>query len=148
MVQSKLKSIFLSDFTFNLDEVEVCSIEVRFENIITRIVGIYRPPNQSVDSFNSTIIDRILNSGLFRCRTFLVGDFNIDIGNMNLPSVSDFVSIMRQNHFIPKISLPTRITESSHTIIDHVWVNELVYSLNGVFPVDISDHYPVIIIFQ
>ena len=147
LVQSKLKSIFLSDFTFNLDEVEVCSIEVRFENIITRIVGIYRPPNQSVDSFNSTIIDRILNSGLFRCRTFLVGDFNIDIGNMNLPCVSDFVSIMRQNHFIPKISLPTRITESSHTIIDHVWVNELVYSLNGVFPVDISDHYPVIIIF-
>lgn len=58
---------------------------------------------------------------------------------------------MLSNSYIPVISKPTRVTETSATLIDHIWVNNLELSeqpkfKSGIVVDDISDHLPVFLI--
>jgi hypothetical protein len=46
--------------------------------------------------------------------------------------------------FFPLITLPTRITAHTATVIDNIFTNNSDnHSLNGLFPSDISDHLPI-----
>ena len=59
--------------------------------------------------------------------------------------VSDLLDIMSDTSFYSLINKPTRITDTSATILDHVWTN--LYSENiktGVLLHSISDHSPVL----
>ena len=48
------------------------------------------------------------------------------------------------NNFIPLITKPTRITDHSKTLIDHIYTNmPLSEVLSGIAVCDISDHLPV-----
>ena len=47
------------------------------------------------------------------------------------------------------ISSPTRVTNSTSSVIDHVYTN--VYNLaihSGVIETDVSDNFPIIVIFE
>ena len=51
---------------------------------------------------------------------------------------------MTSNSLYPLISKPTRITNSSATLIDNIFTNNLEYNMvSGIFYVDLSDHLPV-----
>ena len=114
----------------------------------TVIVGvIYRPPNTSIESFNTKIsgIMDILKKENKYC--YLMGDFNINILNSeNHDLTGQFVDIMSSNAFLPLITRPTRITANSATLIDNIFTNNLddiVHSVHGISVTDISDHYPI-----
>ena len=56
--------------------------------------------------------------------------------------------IIYSNGFVPVITKPTRITEHSQTLIDHIYTNTDLTTPNykhkqGIRRTDISDHYPV-----
>ena len=52
--------------------------------------------------------------------------------------------MLASNNLFPLISLPTRVTERSSTIIDHVVTNDHEHSiLPGIIRTDITDHYPI-----
>ena len=108
------------------------------------IVGvIYRPPNTNVNTFSdclSGILDKI-NKEDRPC--YLLGDFNIDLIN---PQSESFLNIILSNSFHPRIDSPTRLTDTSATLIDNVFINthsNLIKS--GVWLADISDHLPIFI---
>ena len=87
------------------------------------IVGvIYRPPGGKLDSFYDAffpIIDRI-NSENRPC--YIVGDFNIDLLNTsNKNGGNAFVNRMFSTGFGPRIDRPTRVTENTATLIDHIF---------------------------
>ena len=58
---------------------------------------------------------------------------------------SMFYNDMQTKMLLPTISRPTRITSSSSTLIDNIFVNKLNNFKSGIFTIDISDHLPIFI---
>ena len=75
----------------------------------------------------------------------IIGDFNIDLlkYDNNAPS-NEFINMMFSFNFQPTILHPTRITDSSSTIIDNIYVNNATESniFAGNILSQISDHLP------
>ena len=54
--------------------------------------------------------------------SYLVGDFNINLLNTESdPDTHDFYDSLTANLFIPHVTLPTRITSKSKTLIDNIF---------------------------
>ena len=77
---------------------------------------------------------------------FLAGDFNINsLDYSRNTKVRDFFNLAFQNSIFPVINRPTRVTETSATIIDHIFTNTIIDSSlrSGIGKTDISDHFAV-----
>ena len=58
---------------------------------------------------------------------------------------------MQANSYVPLITKPTRVTESSATLIDHIWTNNIQSDeqsqiKTGIIVHDLSDHMPIFLI--
>ena len=113
------------------------------------IIGvIYRPPNTDINTFNdqfATIMENIKQEEKI---CYLMGDYDINLLNVESHGpTSDFNDIMYSNGFIPLITRPTRVTESTATLIDNIFTNRLDSQFGGIMQgillTDISDHYPI-----
>ena len=74
-----------------------------------------------------------------------MGDFNVDLLKLNnhMPS-NDFMSTFTASSFFPLISLPTRLTDTTATLIDNIWTNNVATQCrSGLVTVRLSDHLPV-----
>ena len=138
---------------FNSDIFDCQFIEIPIENRHTSkklvISNIYRPPRENIENYKSFIddINRILNNFQKRgCEMVVTGDFNIDLLKIRTkPIVNDFFETFLSNGFIPKISLPTRITERSAKLIDNIFIKlseNFSQSDAGILYQNISDHQP------
>ena len=75
--------------------------------------------------------------------TYLSGDFNIDLLKVDTDNkISDFYNSLTSNLFVPHITLPTRITSHSQTLIDNIFSNDpdFAQGISGNFTFSISDH--------
>ena len=108
------------------------------------IVGvIYRPPNTSVSKFSDSltqILDKI-NKEDRPC--YMLGDYNVDLINSQSESL---LNVLFPNGFYPRINRPTRITNTSATLIDNIFINTHSNNIkSGIWLADISDHFPIFI---
>ena len=74
---------------------------------------------------------------------YLSGDFNINLLNVaSDKDTNEFYEIMTSHLFIPHITLPTRITTHSQTLIDNIFSNnpEFTEGVSGNFTFSVSDH--------
>ena len=133
----------LKDVYLQLPHIEALFLEII--QPIKFIVGIiYRPPNSNVSDFFSSIEEIISTISAARLPTYIMGDFNINILNHNDNNVQNFVNIFHSYSFFSTISKPTRVTNNSATIIDHIWTNNMDnYQTSGIFFNSISDHFPI-----
>ena len=76
---------------------------------------------------------------------FIVGDLNIDLLDP-IAIENDFIKNCHANFLIPLINKPTRNANSNQSILDHIWTNKLYDTFNGIFLLDITDHYKIFII--
>ena len=114
------------------------------QNVI--LGGIYRHPNRDMDKFNNAlkcVLDNISTNDL----AIVLGDFNINLLDENDSKVSCYLNNLFANNFIPCITLPTRITHHSATLIDHIFIKTPKKLLqnkcsSGNLIVDIADHLP------
>ena len=91
----------------------------------TFVIGnIYRPPYNSRDSFDTCIIE--FNSTLLENHTngqkvYMCSDYSVDLLKLNSTSFNEnyFDNILSAG-YIPKITLPTRLSEYS-TLIDNIF---------------------------
>ena len=78
-----------------------------------------------------------------------MGDLNLDLLKQDrYHDISASIDINYSNGFLPVITKPTRITEHSQTLTDHIYTNTDLTTPNykhkqGILRTDISDHYPV-----
>ena len=76
-----------------------------------------------------------------RSPIYLCGDFNIDLLKIN---TKDHYNTLYNNltaaGYFPRISLPTRITNHSATLIDNIFSTELCNNDSAVIVNHISDH--------
>ena len=75
-----------------------------------------------------------------------MGDYNVNLLNHNCHNpTSEFIENIMSNTFYPLISMPTRISDNSATLIDNIFTNvtENILQVSGVLITDISDHFPI-----
>ena len=133
---------FIQRKDMSIDDLENLCIQIQKPNSKPFLVATwYRPPNSNVDKFNyfETFIDMLDAENV---EYYLLGDLNCDLGSPDLESNSrSLIGITELYGLHQLISEPTRITETSSTMIDHIFTNtpdKIVCS--GVSHVDISDH--------
>ena len=106
--------------------------------------NVYRSPSRNAEKFNALFenvlqkLDRHTKNKLL----YLVGDFNQDLIKYDTDANSQNLIDMCTSHgLVQLISRPTRITDSSATLIDHVYTNNVdnVKSCN-ILTVDLTDH--------
>ena len=90
---------------------------------------VYRTPSEIVDDINSFTAElAILLSHMKASRhsSYVCGDYNIDLLKVKTNKHYDehFDEIISQG-FIPKITLPTLISEHSSTLIDNIFTSNI-----------------------
>ena len=74
-----------------------------------------------------------------------MGDFNIDLLNLNNQQTELFTNTMFSFNYYPLINKPTRLGETSSTAIDHIWTNITNTKVkSGIIVHNIADHFPVV----
>ena len=133
-------ALYISDeFTF-IDRSDLSmNIEGEFESIIIEVKNkasknIYISIRESIVRYEQIMTD-IANT---KNDIFIATDQNFDYMYMKInqnSTISDLLGVFYTFGILPTITRPTRITHSSATLIDNIYIKKLT---------DISDHLPVI----
>ena len=128
-------------------------IRVHLNNKRNVIIGnVYRPPRDLLENYNTFIIElgRVLRD--LGGDVIISGDFNIDLLKIQEKAIfNEFLELFLTNSYIPKITLPTRLTRNSGTLIDNQFCKiskHLIYSLSAIILCDLSDHLPYFTCFE
>ena len=157
-----------SEYNYNLVQLPSCpdtysTWEKQFIEVIinertnTKIIigNIYRLPRETTQEYElfmnefTDVIDTFQNS---RTDMIIMGDFNIDLLHIrDKQKVSDFFDLMVTNGLIPKITLPTRFSHQSATLIDNIFCkmsHNLSNTSSYILMNNISDHQPCVVLLD
>ena len=134
-----------NDLTIKLPGCENLWVELTSQNDPKgSIIGvIYRHGFCSISDIQSE-----LSAGLHDLRnaTFhICGDVNINLLNPEAsPQINEYTNFLWSAGAKTIITKPTRIGDSSATLLDHIYTNDLRHEVEtGVLVFDISDHLPI-----
>ncbi len=134
-----------NDLTIMDDKIfESLFIEIKCKDKAIVYGTIYRSPNSDIDTNNVFLnylkkcLKSITNSNKL---CFIQGDLNYDLLDIDNTNTGNFTDTLFDYTFYPHINLPTRITGTSATCIDHIWSNVYDYDVaSGVISETIADH--------
>ena len=131
-------------------ELESTFIEIINHKKSNIIVGcIYRHPAMDLNEFNDYYLNELLHKLSSENKSvILLGDFNVDLMKYdNHHSTNEFLDSLSSHLFLPHITQPTRIRDSSKTLIDNIFSNTLIENtISGNLTATISDHLPQFLI--
>ena len=113
------------------------------------IGGVYRHPNQNILEFTSALENNLdkISKGNVPC--IIAGDINIDFLKITTnKQTENYLNALLTHNFTPTLLLPTRLTRTSTTAIDHFYYYEgrnckRDFKLTtGNLISDLSDHLP------
>ena len=151
-VREGLPYIRRSDLEHFDSELESIFIEVdktilnTMSNVVIAVV--YRMPDSSVDVFNERITD-IMNHVIQKENKmiYVMGDLNIDFLKSDVhKSTNSLIDVLYSYNVFPVITKPSRVTETSATLIDHILTNNFDINashIQGILCSSISDHYAI-----
>ena len=153
--------IYLSDlFSCNVKHVynnsslwEGLFIEVQGGTLESKLIigNIYCPPrhnnnNATIENFLTEITPVISNIAKNSCNIVVSGDFNIDLLQINdRVKYQKYFDVFVTNSLFPLITLPTRESKHSSTLIDQIFCklkNFRDLDSSGILISSLSDHYP------
>ena len=129
-------------------------IEIHWNNLKKKIVlgNIYRPPRDLNENYNNfmkelePILETLNNK---HGELILAGDFNINLLKINDKKThSDFFDLITSHQLIPRITLPTRFSEYTATLIDNYFckvTEKCAKAPTGILVTQLSDHFPYFI---
>ena len=130
--------------------LESCVIKLkpsRGKSVI--IASWYRPPNSNCNEFKS-IFNRFLNKICGEKKNYIIGmDHNFDFLKFGKhDGTQNLLELILDHGLLPTITLPTRITKSSATLIDNIFVSKNLFRnyTSVVLVDDLSDHLPCIFV--
>ena len=105
---------------------ESCVVKVCYNSEYCFIIGVYRPPSGSVDSFLLDLED-LLNDDMLRNKLIVfTGDINLDLININSCESLNYINLMYSFCFFPIIDKITRCSNEdsfSGTNLDHIYLS-------------------------
>lgn len=149
-IRKCFSAVIRDDIDFNLDEYyESLFVDVTFGKKIITVVEIYRIPNSSESVFNDDfgkLLAKISSKSLI-----LGSDQNLDLlkGNIHKPT-SEFLETIFACGLIPSVTKPTRVSQSTCTLIDNVYVSLDLFDKisSDVILEYMSDHFPCLLQIQ
>ena len=145
-VKSELKASQRNDLCISnvdFETVWIVIINPKAKNILCCCT--YRHPNSEISKLIDHFHEVLGNLAKENKQIAIMGDFNIDLLNYDSHiATNEFVNMMFTHYFQPCILHPSRITDTSSTIIDNIYINSATE--NSVFGGNIlsliSDHLP------
>ena len=141
----------LSVFIPHVFESIFIELHINKKSILVGVI--YRPntpPKADIDIFTHTMhdIQNILSRD--KKETLIMGDMNIDLLKCTTHVKSqEYIDNSFSQGFIPLITKPTRVTDYTATLIDHLLYNRHDRrTQSGILVSDISDHYGIFSIIQ
>ena len=139
-----LNVVHRTDISCNLQQfTESIWVEIVYPHSKNVLLGfIYRSPSESVSEWYDPFETMIIRARETSLHTIILGDFVIDLlresGSQHL---CDLMSSYGMEQLVDK---PTRITDTSRTLIDHIYVSNSSYvSEVCISSLSLSDHFPV-----
>ena len=147
----RLHEINRSELEYFDSELESIFIEVdkTIFNTVSNVViaVIYCMSDSSVDVFNERINDLLNVIQKENKLIYVMGDLNTDLLKSDVhKSTSSLLDVLYSYNVFPVITKPTRVTESTATLIDHILTNNFdIYASHhqGILCLSISDHYAI-----
>lgn len=146
-----IEEIFEDDCLKNKCDCTNCIIENKWLKLKTTknsytIGSIYRHPGGNSTHFTKSL-DTLLKKTDNKSTLILAGDVNINLLKQENKDVDIYLETLMEHNILPYICIPTRITDSSATIIDHINVRVPSKQIHtkissGNLICDISDHLP------
>ena len=106
---------------------------------------IYKHPNLNINEFSDNypieLVDKLSKENK---SIFLLGDFNINLLNYDIPPpTNEFLDSLSSHYFHTHILQPSRVITNSKTLIDNIFSNIAVPYINSAnLTASISDHLP------
>lgn len=128
-----------------------CHLQPNTDNIERfQILGIYRTPSQSNTSPFTTSLDTFLTSNRTK-QPIIIGDLNINIHEsaQNNTYSDDYLTMLSSHGYIQCIHNYTRTTETSNTLIDHIFIPNKMFKPDiaaFVLETTVTDHFSQLII--
>ena len=145
LFKKSLKFRELPELSDTIDSCESLFAEIELTNKNIIIGCLYRPPGNDISTFTSDVETLLAKLNKLNKRVYLLGDYNIDLLKVHNHTPSrEFVDCMFSSSFVPLIHRPTRLTDTTATIIDNIFTNHIhTDRMNGIIPMGISDHFPI-----
>ena len=147
LINKKLKSRNLPDLKLNDNTVESLFVEIKGNHHNMVMGAIYRPPNMPVHSFLKSYSD--MCSKLQKYKNVVIGlDHNLNLLKSTRHSqTQQFLEVTVEANLIPTITKPTRVTNTSATLIDNLLIKSDIHETHrsNIIINNISDHYPSIL---
>ena len=148
-VKPSFEPQIISELSYCHDDIEVCTVKIKFDSSEHIIIGIYRPHGDLV-VFNNLLGDLLNDELVKRKDTIISGDMNIDLGEQTTSS-QELTNLMHSLSFRPCITKPTRFPViDSHTpsLLDQIWINSFHSFTAGIASIDVTDHCPIFIFIK
>ena len=150
---ARLRCTVKNDLNSNLPESECITIEIALKNGAHCLVSsMYRPPNSEIPVFLASYSSLICAMKKECPNGTIVGlDHNLDFLKAHSHQLTnDFIQLNLDLGMIPTITRPTRITNSTATLIDNIMVsqNNCGNYVASILIEDMSDHLPTICIIN
>ena len=136
---------------FERDDLKVCTpefeavwIEIKIKGSKSIVIGCtYRHPHYyNIEDFSNYINKSLIKLNKENKEVYVTGDFNIDLLKYETNTkYREFYNLMTSNGFLPLIIQPTRITETTKSLIDNIYTNEYMNdNESGNILLEIADH--------
>ena len=133
--------------------IETLCIEIKYSNRSILLTSVYRPPNNDSDFIQHWLSN--MEESMYKIYsenkpTILMGDINIDIMSDKKDKLQEsWISLTTNIQLNQIIKEPTRVTNTSETLIDHIYVSDdLPVLYSSPIGYSISDHFPVYAVFK
>ena len=84
------------------------------------------PHHNNLEEFNLYVNNTLLKIAKENKEVYICGDFNINLLKYeNDTAIQNFYNWMTSNGFLPHITLPTRLTDTTMSIIDYIYKTHL-----------------------
>ena len=147
-ISSELHFNILFNLSLDIDGCENIWPKLCHSDLLLGVI--YRHPRSNVKLFTDQ-----LNKTLEQLKTskvYLIGDMNINLSpifnvsnnDSNVNSGNEYANMLTSNGYFPLITLSTRVTAVSSSIIDHIFTNDhknIIFL--GIIKSDLTDHYPM-----
>jgi hypothetical protein len=147
---------------YNFEIIDCCPNSNTWEGLFISIFGstlenaitlgnVYKPPrnnnnNDNIKSFIDEFSIVLQSLSQLKSDCFIAGDFNINLLKLHEREIiGNVLDTIISHSFYPKITLPTRFSSHSCSLIDNIYCkltpNSLA-SISGIFLSSLSDHLP------
>ena len=152
LVKSKLHSRERNDLIVERELLEHIIVEIKCDRHNILLVSCYRPPNTNVKKFLKEYKSLLKTLKAQRGHEIIIGlDHNLDLLKYHTSSpTNDFLESILDHDLLPCITMPTRVTNKSATLIDNLLISrKLQYSFEPYIILDdLSDHLACLLILK